>query len=295
MSLPTRDGVSPSAVFLPEGDWPTLLAFLVARFPGVGEARWHARMASGSVVDASSQVLTPDAPYRKGIRIYYYRELEHELHVPFDEAILYQDDNIVVADKPHFLPTAPVGQYVKETLLVRLKQRLGIDHLVPLHRLDRETAGVLILSTNIATRDAHHALFRDNRISKTYEAIAPWNPAHAFPLTYSSRIDVAETFYRRQEVPGEPNAITMIDVMEQRNGLARYRLQPVTGKTHQLRVHMAALGMPILNDPYYPIETARKGDDFSLPLQLLARTLAFTDPVTGEERCFESLQQLCGM
>lgn len=290
--LPTRDGISPSAVFLPPGEWPTVLAFLVARFPEVGEARWRARMNSGNVADAEGNTLSPHAPYRAGIRLYYYRELESELHIPFEESIIYEDDNILIADKPHFLPTAPVGQYLKETLLARLKCRLGLEHLVPLHRLDRETAGLLIISKNINTRDAYHALFRENRIEKTYEAIAPYNASLTFPVTYSSRIERAEKFYRRQEVPGAPNATTVIALIEHRNGMARYRLQPITGKTHQLRLHMAALNMPILNDPYYPEETTRKGDDFSQPLQLLAKTLIFVDPVTGEARHVESRQRL---
>lgn len=291
-SLPTRDGISPSAVFLPAGAWPTVLAFLTERFPDVGEARWQTRMAGGNVVDADGTVLAAASPYRAGIRIYYYRELESERPIPFREDIIYEDDHILIADKPHFLPTAPVGQYLKETLIARLKVRLGLDHLVPLHRLDRETAGLLIISKNIKTRDAYHALFRENRIQKTYEAIAACNASLDYPVTHSSRIDRAEKFYRRQEVPGEPNATTVIDLIEQRDGMARYRLQPVTGKTHQLRVHMAALGMPLLNDVLYPEESERTDDDYSRPLQLLAKTLVFVDPVTGEERYFESRQVL---
>lgn len=286
--LPIRDGISPSAVFLPEGGWPTVLAFLLERFPDVGEARWRARMAGGSVVDAEGNVLADDAPYRERLRVFYYRELDSEALIPFGETVLYEDDNIVVADKPHFLPTAPVGQYLKETLLVRLKLRLDIAHLVPLHRLDRETAGLVLFSKNVATRDAYHALFRGDGITKTYEAIALANTALAYPVTRQSRIDRAERFYRREEVPGVANAISVIDLIEQSGELARYRLQPVTGKTHQLRVHMAALGMPILNDALYPEERARRDDDYSRPLQLLARTLAFIDPVTGRRQLFES-------
>ena len=290
--LPTRDGISPSAVFLPAGEWPTVLAFLTERFPDVGQARWQARMAGGNVVDAEGNLLDAGSLYRAGIRIFYYRELESERPIPFREEIIYEDDHILIADKPHFLPTAPVGQYLKETLIARLKVRLGLDHLVPLHRLDRETAGLLIISKNIRTRDAYHALFRENRIQKTYEAVAVFNAGINYPVTRSSRIDRAEKFYRRQEVPGEPNATTVIDLIEQRDGLARYRLQPVTGKTHQLRVHMAALGMPLLNDVLYPEESERTDDDYSRPLQLLAKTLVFVDPVSGEERHFESRQVL---
>jgi tRNA pseudouridine32 synthase/23S rRNA pseudouridine746 synthase len=290
--LPTRDGISPNSVFLPQGAWETVLDFFAARFADVSVARWQERMARGEVVSADGAVVTPQSPYQAGIRVYYYREIDNELQVPFSESILFEDDNILIADKPHFLPTAPSGRYLKETLVSRLKHKLGLDHLVPLHRLDRETAGLLMVSKNIATRDAYHALFREQRLEKTYEAIAAFREEMVFPFTRRSRIVEADEFYRRREVPGEPNATTIIDVIEQREGMARYRLQPVTGKTHQLRVHMSALGIPILNDPYYPEQKGWRGDDFSHPLQLLARTLEFVDPVSGEARSFESRQTL---
>lgn len=290
--LPTREGISPNSVFLPQGAWATVLEFLRDRYPEVNAAHWHERMTKGEVVDAGGQAIAPRAPYRAGLRVYYYREIESELQVPFVERIIFEDDNILIADKPHFLPTAPSGRYLKETLIARLKHKLALDHLVPLHRLDRETAGLLLVSKNMATRDAYHALFREQRMEKTYEAIAPHKAGMSFPLTYRSRIVDAEEFYRRREVPGEPNATTHIDVIEQREGMARYQLQPITGKTHQLRVHMAALGIPIRNDPYYPQQKGWRGDDFTHPLQLLAKTVAFVDPVTGEARYFESRQEL---
>ncbi len=290
--LPVREGISPSAVFLPEGTWPTALAFLIDRFPDVGEARWRARMSGGRVVWADGCCVLPDAPFRARERIFYYRELEQEPRIPFEESVLFENDHIVVADKPHFLPTAPVGQYLQETLLVRLKRRLGLAHLVPLHRLDRETAGLVLLSKEVATRDAYHALFRQDGIVKTYEAIARFNPAHEYPVTRRSRIERAERFYRREEVEGEVNAVSVIDLIERQGEWARYRLQPVTGKTHQLRVHMAALGMPIRNDALYPCEQPRNEDAYAKPLQLLAKTLTFRDPVTGGFMAFESRYRL---
>lgn len=292
MPLPTRDGISPNSVFLPQGKWATVLEFLLDRFADVAEATWRQRMERGEVVDGDDNVISPQTRYRSGMRVFYYREIEDELQVPFYESIIFEDENILIVDKPHFLPTIPSGRYLKETLISRLKHKLALDHLVPLHRLDRETAGLLMVSKNITTRDAYHSLFREHRLVKTYEAIAPYQEGMVFPLVYSSRIVEAEEFYRRREVPGEVNAITRIELIEQRNGMARYRLQPVTGKTHQLRVHMSALGIPILNDPYYPQQKGWRGDDFSHPLQLLAKSLEFTDPISGEARCFESRQSL---
>lgn len=286
--LPDRDGISASAVFLPEGEWPTVLAFLVERFPGVDAACWQARMAAGRVVGADGGEMAPGAVYRPRTRVFYYRELDDEPVIPFEEHVLFEDEHLVIADKPHFLPVAPVGQYLRETLLARLKRRLGIPQLVPLHRLDRETAGLVMLSKNVASRDAYHALFRGDGIEKLYDAVAPLDPALAFPLTRRSRIARAERFYRREEVEGVPNAVSVITLMEAGDRFGRYCLQPVTGKTHQLRVHMAAIGLPIRNDLLYPQERDRAEEDPSRPLQLLARHLAFRDPLTGEERCFES-------
>jgi tRNA pseudouridine32 synthase/23S rRNA pseudouridine746 synthase len=228
--LPIHNGISPSAVFLPGGGWPTVLAFLVERFPEVGAERWAARMTAGRVLDADGACMQPDTPYRPSTHVFYYRELEQEARIPFEEVILFENDHLIVADKPHFLPTAPVGQYLQETLLIRLKRRLGIDHLVPLHRLDRETAGVVLLSKSVQTRDAYHALFRGDGITKTYEALARFNPDHAYPVTRRSRIERALQFYRREEVAGTPNAVSIINLMAQQGEWARYQLQPVTGK-----------------------------------------------------------------
>lgn len=287
-----RDGVSANQVWLPVGDWSTVLAFLAQRFPDISAARWRERMIRGDVLDQQGCAVDPASHYQSGTRLYYYRELESEQAIPFAEIIIYQDEHIIVVDKPHFLPIAPSGRYLKETLLARLKNKLAMDHLVPLHRLDRETAGLVIFSKNIATRDAYHALFRQHKISKTYHALAPYNAQNKYPLTYRSRITEADDFYRRQEIAGEPNAESIIDVIEIRGDMAVYKLMPVSGKTHQLRVHMAALGMAIANDPYYPELTEWKGDDFSFPLQLLAKSIYFIDPITGLEQCFSSKKNL---
>lgn len=287
---PVRDGISPHALFLPVASpaCVTVLAYLAQRFPAVGEQQWQQRMARGRVLDAAGQPLPPEAPYRPGTRLYYYRECERETPVPFAEQILFEDEHLLVADKPHFLPVAPSGEYLHETLLTRLRQRTGCTDLVVLHRIDRDTAGLVLLSKNPASRAAYHALFRTRQIRKLYEAIAPPAPALTFPLTRSSRIERAADFWRRQEVAGPANALTHIDCLDTGGSLARYRLEPVTGKTHQLRVHMSALGLPILNDGYYPQDLGRARDDFSRPLQLLARTLLFTDPLTGHPRRFDS-------
>lgn len=290
-----RDGVGASCVSLPDGPWPQLIDFLVERMPAVGLAQWRSRMAQGLVLREDGTELPADAPYQPHTRVYYYRSLPPETPIPFEETVLYQDEHLLVADKPHFLPVTPSGRYVQETLLVRLKRRTGLAQLVPVHRIDRETAGLVLFSVRAQERGTYHALFREQDVRKTYEAIAPHRPDIPLPRVHRSRMQADEHFFRQCEVPGEPNSETQIELLEVHGQLARYRLQPLTGRTHQLRVHMNALGRPIVGDLLYPDVVhgpAHVPDDFSRPLQLLARSIAFVDPVTGHERHFESRRQL---
>ena len=290
--LPIRDGVAPSYLWLPEGQWPGMLAFLVARYPQIRAAQWRDRMARGEVVDGEGAVLGPDSAYRRGMRIFYYRELERETPIPFQEAILFQDEHLVVVDKPHFLPMTPGGRFVQETLLTRLKRNLDCAELTPIHRLDRETAGVVIFSRQVASRGAYQSLFQRREVRKTYEALAPALAERDFPFTYRSRMVEGTQFFLMREEAGEPNSETVIDVIERRGELNLYRLQPHTGRKHQLRVHLAALGIPIVNDAFYPVALPCKEDDMSQPLQLLARAIDFTDPLSGAPRRFESRRSL---
>ena len=292
LPLPMRDGVSPSCVALPHQGEGTMLDFLLQRLPGVGEKEWLQRMAAGDVVDERGTRVTPESIFERGLRLYYYRSLPDEPPLPFEETILYQDEHLLVADKPHFMPVTPSGPYLQHTLLVRLKQRLGLADLVPLHRIDRDTAGLVLFSVQPSTRGAYHSLFRDQHITKHYEAVAPWRAELAFPREHRSRMVESEQFFRMQEVPGVPNTLTRIELQAAQGAWARYRLSPVTGKRHQLRVHMAALGLALRNDAFYPELNDPPEGDFSRPLQLLARSLSFTDPVTGAARYFESERQL---
>ncbi|MBC7436016.1 MAG: RluA family pseudouridine synthase [Bdellovibrionales bacterium] len=296
LDLPAKNGVGASCVALPPGEWPTLLDFLAQQFPAIARAEWQGRMLRGDVLDAQGAMLQPDTPYRPRARVYYYRDLPQEPRIPFDETVIFQDEYLVVADKPHFLPVTPGGRYLQETLLVRLKRRLGIEALAPVHRIDRETAGLVLLAVRPDTRDAYSALFRDRAVHKTYEAIAPWRADLAFPMVYRSRLVEGESFMTMREAPGQPNSETLIDVVERQGDMARYRLEPHTGRRHQLRVQMAALGLPIVHDQMYPQlqPEAAQGElaDYSRPLKLLAMSLAFTDPVTKEARRFESALRL---
>ena len=286
--LPMRDGVSPSCVVLPSTGSGLLLDFLTQRLPAVPRADWLRRIAAGEVVDELGRAASAGTPFAPGLRYYYYRELEHEPPLPFTEAILHHDEHLLVADKPHFLPVVPAGRYLQQTLLVRLKRRLNLPELSPVHRIDAGTAGLVLLSTQRATRGRYQALFRERAVRKVYEAIAPWRADLTLPRVLESRLEECGQFFRMHEVPGAPNAATAIDVIERAADLARYRLEPVTGRRHQLRVQMAALGLPLVGDTLYPQVNDPAPGDFSNPLQLLARELSFTDPVSGERRYFTS-------
>lgn len=278
----------PSRWQLPPGPWATVLDGLCARFPAISRNIWCDRFARGRVLDNRGVPLCVGAPYRVGLEVRYYREVASETPIPFEERILFVDEHLVVADKPHFLPVTPSGGHVQETLLERLSRRLDNRELVPLHRIDRETAGLVLFSASARNRGAFQALFRERRISKGYEAIAAPQPDLEFPLRRATRLVSGEPFFRMREAEGEPNSETWIEVIERAEPWWRYRLRPLTGRKHQLRVHLAALGMPIRNDPLYPVVRPRDATDYSRPLQLLARHLAFVDPLSGIERRFES-------
>lgn len=289
---PTLDGLAASTLQLPPGGWPEVLDCLCERFPAVPRTQWRERMARGRVVDSDGRWLTPETPHRVGLQVHYYREVADEPVIPFDEAILHADAHLLVADKPHFLPVTPAGAHVRETLLARLVRRTGNDALVPLHRIDRNTAGLVLFSTNTATRARYQALFRERRIEKVYEALAPALPGLGFPFVRCSRMVAGEPFFRMREVDGPANSETRIEAIARGGELWRYALTPVTGRKHQLRLHMAALGAPIANDAIYPSVRHRAPGDYSAPLQLLARRLSFIDPLTGTARHFESALQL---
>ncbi len=289
------DGVKACIVALPAGPWPTVLAFLAARFPHVGEAGWRARMASASVRSEQGEAITPDTPYRSPWRLTYRREVASERPVPGQVRIVFQDEHLLVADKPHFLAVTPGGAHLHETLLTRLRRSTGQAELSPLHRLDRDTAGLVLFSLRRQDRAAYHRLFAERRVRKQYHAIAAYREALVQPVTRHSRIETSAHFMQMMEVPGSANAQTRISLHRRLGSLAEYRLEPLTGARHQLRVHMAALGAPILGDRLYPRLWRQEEDEaagFTAPLQLLARHIAFDDPVTGQARSFESSRQL---
>ncbi|WP_062994311.1 RluA family pseudouridine synthase [Nocardia mikamii] len=290
--LPKRHGLDPARLRLPEdGTWATIRDHLVHRLPRVPAARIDEMLAGGDIVDLDGPI-EPDAPYVPGGAVWFHRDLPDETPVPFEVTVVHRDDHLLVVDKPHFLSTIPRGQHILETALVRLRRDLDLPDLVPAHRLDRTTAGLILFIIDPARRGAYQTLFHKRRVHKQYEAIAPYDPELTLPRTVRSRIVKERTILRAFEVEGEPNAETLIELIDHRDGLGRYRLSPHTGRTHQLRLHMNGLGVPILGDDFYPDLTDRPVDDFTRPLQLLAARLAFTDPISGTERVFETTRTL---
>jgi len=286
--LPLVEGVGPSCQWLPAGPWKTVIDFFKDQYPHVDATTWNARMAKGQVLDEIGHRVDSETAFRVGACIFYYRDVENEKTIPFTEQVLYWDEHILVADKPHFLPVIPSGKFLHETLLVRLRRQRATEDLVPVHRLDRETAGVVLFSLNPKTRGHYTSLFRNRMVRKEYEALAPTLEDSSFPTTRRSRIVRGEPFFRMKEVPGAANSETHISVISIRGSFTLYQLLPYTGKKHQLRLHLAALGIPIINDKIYPTVAPLDDDDFSRPLKLLAKSISFEDPLTGRQHYFES-------
>lgn len=271
--------------------WLSVLDFFVHRFPFVPQSNWAQRFDSGLVQDFAGRAVAGSTRFATlaGQKLSYFRVVDDELEIPFVEQILFEDEAIVIADKPHFLPVQPAGRYLTQTLLSRLQKRLNLPELTPAHRIDQGTAGLVLLVKKPELRDAYQKLFREHGIAKTYQAIAPFRAELVFPMRRCSRIVDAAHFMQMQEVAGVANSETEINLLELDGNWARYQLKPRTGKRHQLRVQMYALGIPIQNDPIYPdLLPQTQALDFTQPLKLLAQGLAFIDPVSGVHRQFES-------
>lgn len=295
---PVRRGVGASTVALPKGGWTRVFDFLVERFPRVAREEWSARFERGDILNEAHEPIALDAPFVPNSKVHYYRHIAQERRIPFEETVLFQDDYLVVADKPHFLPVLSTGGYVQESLLVRLKNKLRLPDLAPLHRIDRETAGLVVFAVQPDSRSRYMDLFRRRKIEKYYEAVAPYRADVVFPMTIRNRLGESDHFMQMHAVDGEPNSETRIEAQEILGSLARYSIKPVTGKRHQIRVHMAGIGLPIVNDRIYPqLLPALKTEEewtqsFSHPLQLLAKRIEFVDPFTRETRHFESALRL---
>lgn len=291
--LPVRDGLGPTRLALPrEEAWGSLVEHLEARFPK-DAVRLRAQVGAGEVVDELGRPYTLGSPYPAGGLAYLYRDVAPEAPVPFEAEILHRDERLVVVDKPHFLAVTPRGAWVTETVLVRLRRALDLPTLSPAHRLDRPTAGVLVLTVRPEDRGPYQQLFARREVAKVYEAVVTLPPDAGLPAVVRSRIVKQHGVHQARTVPGEVNAVTRVSV-ERRlpGGRALVRLRPETGRTHQLRVHLAGLGAPIVGDDLYPVEREVAPGDYSAPLQLLARSVAFRDPWTGEERTFTSRRTL---
>ena len=275
--MPVRDGLGPARLRLQGG---SVVDEFRARFGPAAAAK----VTAGEVVDADGAVLDGRSVMPAGSFVYLYRELAPEVPVPFDIPVLHRDDDIVVVDKPHFLATMPRGRHVAQTATVRLRRELGLPELSPAHRLDRLTAGVLLFTTRREVRGRYQSLFAQGLVRKTYLARSAGRPTTELPCVVNNRIIKRRGQLQAVIEPGEPNAETLVEQL----GGGLYRLTPRTGRTHQLRVHMASLGLPIDGDPLYPNVIDIAADDFSTPLQLLAHSLEFEDPLTGARRRFVS-------
>jgi tRNA pseudouridine32 synthase/23S rRNA pseudouridine746 synthase len=276
-----------------EKPYPSILSFLSMRFPAIPRETWEKRISEGKVLDERTGPITLDSSYTPLNRLFYFREVNSEPTIPFAEKILYLDDEILVACKPHFLPVTPGGRYVNECLLNRLRVSTGIEDLAPLHRIDRETAGIVLFSVNKQSRGLYGTLFMNGQVEKTYQAVsACTGTQEKASWDVADRIERGKPWFRMRAVPGITNARSVINLVEVKEGRGRFILHPLTGKTHQLRLHMSGLGFRILNDRYYPELQDESADNFDTPLQLVAQRLRFKDPLSGRLREFESEREL---
>lgn len=291
---PMLDGVNASQVYLPRLAHPMekLFDYLCEKFPHIAAQEWQQRFQNQLIFDEYGQILTTNTHYLENSHIFYYRFLEHETPVPFAAQILFENDHFIAVDKPHFLTMSPTGQYVQETLLVRLKKTTNNPDLTPIHRLDRETAGVVLFSKKPNSRGIYQQLFAERQVQKIYHAIAGYRSDLIFPQQVNVRMKKGQPFYTMSIVEGETNSSTEIDLLAHNHTWAKYQLKPETGKQHQLRVHLNHLNIPIKNDPFYPTVMHKNEADFSEPLQLLAKELIFLDPITQTEMHFISQKEL---
>jgi tRNA pseudouridine32 synthase/23S rRNA pseudouridine746 synthase len=315
--LPVREGVNATRLRLPgEGPWDTAMDYMMHRWGHIDPQGIEDRFDAGEIVGEGGVPLDRGTPLTDHTFIWYYRTLPPETRIPVELSILHQDEHLLVVDKPHFLPTTPGGTYIQESALVRLRNQLDLPDLIPMHRLDRMTAGVLLFSTNPDTRGKYQVLFEKRQVQKEYECVSAAEPAEGypgveFPVVVRNRMTKSRSYLLAEVIEGEPNAETRIEQLATFDGgpaapgtgtaaagpvdnprRALYRLEPHTGKTHQLRVHMASLGLGIINDAFYPDLLDKAPDDYTKPLQLLARGIRFVDPMSGKPVEYRSGLQL---
>ena len=283
----------PSKFSLPEKNpgVNSVLEYLIIQFPNIKPEIWQQRIADGKIHWHDGSLITENSPFKAQQRVYYYREVENEVIIPFEEEIIYQDDNILVAYKPHFLPVTPGGMYINECLQNRLRRKTDLENIQALHRLDRVTAGLVLFSINPTTRNLYHNLFAERKIEKTYHAIAHIKDDSTTPIVgeewiVKNRIVKSNPKFLMEISKGKENSHSIIRCSKNSKDKALFELKPITGKTHQLRLHMQTIGWPILHDRYYPDLQKESKDDYNSPLQLLAKELRFTDPLTNNRKTF---------
>lgn len=286
----------PSRVNLPDlpKPYPTILDFLAKRFPRIPRQTWEQRILTGKVLTLKQQPITLNTPYTPHSHLLYFREVESEAKIPFKEKIIFQNEDLLVACKPHFLPSTSGGRFVRESLIHRLRETTSNQNIAPINRIDRETAGLVLFSLTPKRRGLYQSLFMHRQVSKTYYAISPHSPKNeAREWTVKNRLVPGEhKKFISREVEGEPNTHSQIQLLDTKKGRSLFKLTPITGKTHQLRQHMAKIGYTIENEKYYPVLQEETPDDYQHPLQLLSKEISFVDPISQQKHHFTSTREL---
>lgn len=294
-------------VYLPDSHTAdTVLQFLQVRYAHVPAQRWLERVTAGEVHFEHGERVAPDTPYRRNCRVRYVKSQPQEPHIPFAVDVVYEDEHVVVASKPHFLPVVPGAEFVQESLVYRLRQRLQLPELTPAHRLDRDTAGLVLLCKQSAHRGLYQQLFQSRAVHKRYLAVVHL-PSRADTDPVAPSLIAADTCWQHRLGPaaapapwfamavhaGPANATTWVRACEPiAPQKALLCLEPVTGRKHQLRVQAAHMGYPLLHDRFYPHMQPKSPDNYAEPLQLLASELAFIDPICKKPMHFVSPHRL---
>ncbi|MDO5061332.1 MAG: pseudouridine synthase [Actinomycetaceae bacterium] len=292
----------------------TLGEWILKNIPAINHAQLTAFFESAAIVDAWGNPLQWETPANALENpIYLYRPGADETATPITLEKIYQGDGWLVIYKPKGLATMPRGSYVVRSATIALRRQENNADLTPAHRLDRATSGLLLFTEKPQLRRLYQEMFQNRQVEKTYLATAPAidfstlepealaatqlikvtkePPEKPGWVKVESRIEKVEGVMSAQHVAGTPNAVTYLrpSAMRQVAGeeFCDYEVQPQTGKTHQIRLHFAALGIPLVGDPLYGgFNAARYGKDQvpqgNSPLHLEAVGLQFHDPQTGE-------------